>query len=156
MTGESGKGAGTMRVIALAIALSSSALLLGFGAARDSSPPDRDAASSSHAAPFQDGRLLVGFHKWASRAQRRAAEARAGVKEIRTLGAGVHLTRVPRGKVLSAARILRGLPGVRYAEPDYIQREAGVPNDPSFGLQWGYRNTGQSVNGTVGVAGADE
>jgi subtilisin family serine protease len=145
-----------MRVIALAIALSSSALLLGFGAARDSSPPDRDAASSSHAAPFQDGRLLVGFHKWASRAQRRAAEARAGVKEIRTLGAGVHLTRVPRGKVLSAARILRGLPGVRYAEPDYIQREAGVPNDPSFGLQWGYRNTGQSVNGTVGVAGADE
>jgi len=59
VTGESGKGAGTMRVIALAIALSSSALLLGFGAARDSSPPDRDAASSSHAAPFQDGRLLT-------------------------------------------------------------------------------------------------
>jgi subtilisin family serine protease len=29
------------------------------------------------------------------------------------------------------------------------------PNDPSFGLQWGLANTGQSVNGTVGTPGAD-
>src|SRR5262245_35049285 len=84
VTGESGKGAGTVRAIALAIALSISALLFGLGAARDSSHPDRDAASNSHAATFKDGRLLVGFHEWATRAQRRAAEARAGVKEIRT------------------------------------------------------------------------
>src|SRR5580765_2053936 len=145
-----------MRVIALAIALAISALLLGSGAVLHASHSDRHAASSSHAAPFKDGRLLLGFHKWASLAQRRAAEARAGVKEMTTLGAGVRLVCVQRGKVLSAARILRVLPGVRYAEPDYIMREAAVPNDPSFGLQCGYRNTGQSVNGTAGVAGADE
>jgi subtilisin family serine protease len=30
-----------------------------------------------------------------------------------------------------------------------------VPNDTSFGLEWGLRNTGQSVNGTTGTAGAD-
>ncbi len=31
-----------------------------------------------------------------------------------------------------------------------------VPNDPSFGLQWGSLNTGQSVNGIAGTAGADD
>jgi len=31
-----------------------------------------------------------------------------------------------------------------------------VPNDPSFGVQWGFKNTGQSVNGGVaGTPGAD-
>jgi subtilisin family serine protease len=33
---------------------------------------------------------------------------------------------------------------------------AVVPNDPSFGSQWAFRNTGQSVNGTSGTNGADE
>src|SRR6185369_9591848 len=30
-----------------------------------------------------------------------------------------------------------------------------VPNDPSFGLCWGLNNTGQTVNGDTGTAGAD-
>jgi subtilisin family serine protease len=30
-----------------------------------------------------------------------------------------------------------------------------VPNDPSFGSQWGFQNTGQSVNGVTGTPGAD-
>jgi subtilisin family serine protease len=35
-------------------------------------------------------------------------------------------------------------------------REAGAPNDPSFGLQWPLVNTGQTVNGVTGTPGADE
>ncbi|MBI4717786.1 MAG: S8 family serine peptidase [Planctomycetes bacterium] len=30
-----------------------------------------------------------------------------------------------------------------------------VPDDPDFALQWGLRNTGQTINGDVGVPGAD-
>src|SRR6202043_3292516 len=48
---------------------------------------------------------------------------------------------------------------VRYAEPDYLLQASGatnVPNDPSFGLQWGSLNTGQNGNGITGIAGADD
>jgi hypothetical protein len=51
---------------------------------------------------------------------------------------------------------LRRYRSVRYAEPDYVLEASGVPNDPSFGLQWGLQNTGQSVGGTSGTAGSDE
>jgi subtilisin family serine protease len=56
---------------------------------------------------------------------------------------------------------LDGVPGLlarlktegmlRYAEPDYIVRALGVPNDTSFSQLWGMHNTGQ----TGGVADAD-
>ena len=44
---------------------------------------------------------------------------------------------------------------VRYAEPDWVCKTSGVPNDPNFGNLWGMRNTGQTVNGDPGVSGAD-
>lgn len=44
---------------------------------------------------------------------------------------------------------------VRYAEPDWVCKASGVPNDPNFGNLWGMRNTGQTVNSDPGVAGAD-
>jgi len=61
--------------------------------------------------------------------------------------------------VLRAVRRLRSQRRyVRFAEPDYVLQASGanVPNDPSFGLQWGSQNTGQTVNGVSGVAGADD
>ena len=63
---------------------------------------------------------------------------------------------VRRGAVLPVISRLRRDRAVRYAEPDYVLEAAGVPNDPSFGLQWAEQNTGQSVNGTAGTANADE
>ncbi len=46
-------------------------------------------------------------------------------------------------------------PNIEIAEPDYIARLQAVPNDTNYGLMWGLRNTGQSVNGTTGTSGAD-
>jgi subtilisin family serine protease len=114
------------------------------------------AGSNSSPATFKDGRVLLGFDKWATKSQRRAAVAAAGAKVIRRMGAGIRLLRVPPGTVHAAIQVLRSHPGVRYAEPDYLMQDAAVPNDPSFGLQWGDQNTGQTVNGTTGIPGADE
>jgi subtilisin family serine protease len=45
--------------------------------------------------------------------------------------------------------------GVKYAEPNWIQRIQLTPNDPNFGQLWGLNNTGQTVGGQVGIANAD-
>jgi serine protease len=103
---------------------------------------------------YQDGNVLVGFrHVGAD--ERHAIEARAGASEVGTLGVGAYLLRVRPGHVLRAVTALRAQPGVRYAEPDYLMQLAATPNDPSFGQQWGLRNTGQLVNGIRGTPGAD-
>src|SRR5438105_5981995 len=123
VTRESGNGAGT--TLAIAIAIVTATVVVGSGAAfYPTLPGDRPVGSTRGGARFEDGRVLLGFDKWASATQRRAAEAAAGAKEIRRIGAGVHLLRVPPGNVREAIRALRGRPGVAYAEPDYRIRDA--------------------------------
>ncbi|HYE03636.1 MAG TPA: S8 family serine peptidase [Phycisphaerales bacterium] len=53
------------------------------------------------------------------------------------------------------AGVVRAVPGVEYAEPDYIVQRCVNPNDTYFGLQWGMHSTGQTVNGDPGIADAD-
>jgi subtilisin family serine protease len=45
--------------------------------------------------------------------------------------------------------------GVLYVEPNWILSAQLTPNDPQFGQLWGLNNTGQTVGGQVGIAGAD-
>jgi subtilisin family serine protease len=49
-------------------------------------------------------------------------------------------------KVLEKANWIARRPEVRWAEPDLVRvtRHDLIPNDPSFGSQWGLHNTGQS------------
>lgn len=72
---------------------------------------------------------------------------------------GVPGTRVielsPRASVADAVDALNALPGVRWAEPNYVYETVSVPNDPLFGDLWGMRNVGQEVNGVAGVPGID-
>src|SRR3989475_5352069 len=44
---------------------------------------------------------------------------------------------------------------VQYAEPNYIVHTTAIPNDPRFGELWGLQNTGQIIQASVGVPGAD-
>ena len=47
-------------------------------------------------------------------------------------------------------------PEVELAEPNYLRWiSSSVPTDALFSQLWGLQNTGQSVNGTAGTAGAD-
>src|SRR3954449_944017 len=85
------------------------------------------------------------------------AERAIGARELSFLHVGsAYVLTVQRGHVLDSIRAMKSHPAVRYAEPDYLAQLAAVPNDPSFPIQWAYRNTGQFVNGTSGTPNADE
>jgi len=72
---------------------------------------------------------------------------------------GVRSVRIPdRLTVEETLVMFNQNPDVEYAEPDYETFACEViPNDPSFGYQYGLRNDGQTVgpNGPRGVSGAD-
>lgn len=114
------------------------------------------ARSSAEPAPYRDGVVLVGFEHGTPAAAAAATVAAVGATQARVIGEGVHVLHVPAGSVPAAVTALRARGNVRYAEPDYLQVESAVPNDPSFGLQWADLNTGQTVAGTAGTPGDDE
>lgn len=47
------------------------------------------------------------------------------------------------------------LPFLKSFEPNIVQQITRTPNDPQFGMQWDKQNTGQNVQGQLGIAGAD-
>jgi subtilisin family serine protease len=56
--------------------------------------------------------------------------------------------------VQQAIEELAADPSIEYAEPDYVLTTAVIPNDLSFGQQWGMNNTGQLIiYGSVGSSG---
>ncbi|MGH2482282.1 MAG: S8 family serine peptidase, partial [Ktedonobacteraceae bacterium] len=112
---------------------------------------------STHLPEFSSTHVILAFTKNISRQQQIMIEESVHVHEVRALGMdGVYLVAVPVGHVMEVVNSLRGRPGVKYAEPDYTQVVTATPNDPHFPIQWGYQNTGQTVNGTAGTPGADE
>ncbi len=105
--------------------------------------------------PYVADHVLVGFRLGTAVGAERGLEARVGALRVRRVGVA-WLLLVRPGRVWGVIDRLRRYRWVRYAEPDYVLEASGVPNDPSFHLQWGLQNTGQSVGGTSGTAGADE
>ena len=138
------------------------------------------ATGTASAAPQRPGSVLLGFEPGTTIAEQQAIEAQVpGERVERLLSAGdvnaaqhsatgpapagrvdavgplVRL-QVPDGSERRVAYRLQRLDSVRFAEPDYVMRSSAVPDDPSFGLQWPLQNTGQTLNGSSGLAGADE
>jgi len=64
----------------------------------------------------------------------------------------IYTLKVDEGvNILEACEAYKNNPHVEYAEPNYFGQGCVIPNDPSFNLQWGLHNTGQ----TGGTADAD-
>lgn len=80
-----------------------------------------------------------------------------GAKTVREFRAvpGLAVIEVPAENLHAAMEALRSEPGVHYAEPDFTIHKATTPNDPLFDMQWGLRNTGQTVNDDGGLPGVD-
>ena len=125
---------------------------------------------------YRPGVVLVGFRPAVSLGQRRVLQRRAGIVWLRPLGPAAGSTRATRsldrrightfiagvkaGREATTLRLLRSDRRlVRFAELDYVMQASGlqnIPDDPSFGLQWGSSNLGQTIKGTRGTAGADD
>ena len=103
--------------------------------------------------PYQAGELLVCFEPKAD-GSFRSAEERNSLLATRNAGMvrrawalvpGLALVELPGGvSIESALAKLKGVPGIRYACPNYVVRVASTfPNEPNFVLLWGMHNTGQ-------------
>jgi len=103
---------------------------------------------------YRNGELLVKFKAGATE---KIAQTHANARAARMLRAGqLEHVRLSAGMdVEGMRRWYQRQPNVEYAEPNYIVHKSAAPNDTHFELQWGLRNTGQRVNGTFGLAGAD-
>ena len=82
-----------------------------------------------------------------------------GGRVVQTLDAAAPgLRRValdPNVTVEQARAALEQRGDVIYAEPNYVMRAAGLPNDSRFPELWGLHNTGQRVQGVTGTVDAD-
>jgi serine protease len=86
------------------------------------------------------------------------AEVDRDVDADRHEGIGAAGARRIRSRSLNTAALLARLArraDVEYVEPNYILYADNTPNDTYFNLLWGLQNTGQTIGGQVGKAGAD-
>ena len=72
-------------------------------------------------------------------------------KRHRQTGLVHHATRTTAALIAD----LKNDPDVETVEPNYLRHVSTTPNDTRFADMWSLQNTGQSVNGTTGTAGAD-
>jgi subtilisin family serine protease len=102
--------------------------------------------------------LLVRFKPGIARAARlgahQLAQAQGVLRDYHVVD-GLQLVEVSESQLSAALDVYAKHPDVLYAEPDYYVYPTGIPNDSDFGELWGLHNTGQTVNGDSGTAGAD-
>ncbi|HEX2839491.1 MAG TPA: S8 family peptidase [Phycisphaerales bacterium] len=104
--------------------------------------------------------LLVRFRTDADKACIDAAKASAGlhpepIETWKLVPSAEHLAVLPGVRVEHAIKVLTASPCVEVAEPDHFGSVNVIPNDFYFSKLWGMHNTGQSVYGNPGTAGAD-
>jgi subtilisin family serine protease len=105
---------------------------------------------------YVPGELLVKYREAADERVERRVRAKNMIPLMRFRALHMERLRLPASmSVQEGMALLREDPEVEYVEPNYIRRAHAVPNDPLFGLQWALQNTGQTVNGVSGSAGAD-
>jgi subtilisin family serine protease len=129
------------------------AFLVGIGAAATARPAEQ----------YVEGEAIVTFKPSADISTARQALDGHSLQFARHFGFLSEQRRRQSGLVHASDRTTAQLiaelsanPQVESVEPNYLRWVSGsVPNDASFSRLWALQNTGQSVNGTAGSAGAD-
>lgn len=96
---------------------------------------------------FVPGELLVKFRDNVSEDSIRSFSAKNGARHIRKATKHLALIKLDSGVSLESARDnFSADPQVEWVQPNYIYHISGIPDDASFGEQWGLYNTGQTVS----------
>lgn len=119
--------------------------------------------AAPQAPAYREGEVLVKFRSGAHALDREAAVRRRGDQVVRRIiPSGVTHLRVTGARTTAQALAdYAADPSVESAQPNYVYRPLGVPNDPHYAQLWGLSNTGQSVDGASyatnnpGTAGRD-
>jgi len=134
-----------------AVVVVASALNSSSGAAAPQTVGGHAVAGGRHA--YIADEVLVRFRSSASDASIAHVNTTLGTTIVRSyhIVPNLRLIQLPHSlNAPSAVAAYRRLPEVMYAEPDFISHiNDTVPNDPSFNLQWDWKNTGQ-LGGTPG------
>jgi len=152
--------AGSAIALILLVVTAFPGVLAAGGSALDAGEGREKASELLPLRRYAPGQLMVKFRE--DLGPRQALELAGGVAdavlgEVEVRGRGkIHLLRLRPGiRVEDALREMRALPRVEYAEPNYVKRLHYTPDDPLFGEQWGYHNTGQDIQGVAGTPDAD-
>lgn len=120
------------------------------------------AAMPLHLRPdYLPGEVLVKFRSRTAQTTTVTQATELGLKPMANLmnGEAARYALPAFLRVRDAVTQLEALPGVAYAQPNYLRyRSAYTPNDPLFDQQWGLYNTGQAnfvAGGPAGTPGAD-
>jgi subtilisin family serine protease len=126
---------------------------LAAGAASPSpTQPSSPSKIDPRTAPFIEGEILVKFRSETPAASRGALRLDVAGSVRRRFASGAELWRLGPGiAVPDALARVKNMPGVEYAEPNYIVHAAKTPDDPFFPQQYALTNTGQKG----GAAGSD-
>jgi subtilisin family serine protease len=104
------------------------------------------AAAQDDPSRFAEGELVVRYEPGVAPAERAAVRDDLGATLDERLGLdrAEVVTLEPSAHVLAAAKSFERRPEIRYAEPNYLYRLDGVPDDPLIFEQAGLHDTGQT------------
>jgi len=146
------------RVLLLALALAvilpgvAMAQSSGTGASEDEQPTIKPRPDEE----FVADQVIVKFKPSASPAEEASIRRQEGLEKKKDLGLiDAEVDKVGGQSVEQAVRALNSRPNVEYAQPDFVHHASGYADEPRFSELWGLHNTGQTIQGSVGVADVD-
>lgn len=107
---------------------------------------------------FVPNEVVVRFKPGVGFARRAEVRATLGVRRHELVDIPGHVEVLALAgdvRVKDAVGAFQAHPLVDYAEPNYIYSVSAIPTDTRFGELWGLNNTGQTIEGTIGVSDAD-
>jgi len=110
---------------------------------------------------YKPGEILIKYKSSTSQAKRNLLNKGAGVQKTLQQFRLRNKQTIDLVKVKSSVGVeeavseLEQREEVEYAEPNYIYHTSWTPDDTSFANQWGFNNSGQTIQSTAGTADAD-